>query len=79
MTLSDRHLRGVYGIRDDSGTRVFVTTEEFWRGAPGVGLVGLFFMPWFVWAWCGRTAIDLQDELQTLALGWVAGPSRKAR
>jgi len=72
MPLSDRHLRGVYGVRGPAGAQLYVTTAEFWRPTKGVGPLQLSLTPWLVWARGCQMLFDLQGALQALALGAAA-------
>jgi hypothetical protein len=78
--LSDRQLRGVYGIRDGPGARVYVTTVEFWRPSPEWSPMSLWLIPLLIGAHCCSAIFEWHSDLQTVAVRAVAGAvSSKAR
>ena len=82
MTLSDRQLRGVYGIRGPAGAQLYVTTAEFWRPPAAAGPLQLGLTSWLVWAQGCEALFDLQGALQAftiraVAASLTAGPSAR--
>ena len=77
MMLSERQLRGIYGVRARTGARIYFTTDDFWGRAAPLSPLGLWSAPLLIWAHCCRALLDLHAAAQSLAVRAAAAVFRE--
>jgi hypothetical protein len=79
MSLSERQLRAVYGVRGPSGACVYITTPEFWRPAATSGPAEVCLLALRLWADWWLTMIDLQGRADWFAVHFLDAAASEDR